>query len=207
MTQSNACLQYLGRKLKMMGSNALEESQCEQLLCECMDLRNSVTDFAYGKVSQSPADFLKSIESNKNGPMAKLHLWKSTIGSTSPAHFIGSSACAADFHIWEIVDQILSCAKFHSVYETFATTFPALLQVRSVCYIYRLLSLCMCCNSSTQRSPLSRRTASTCPLHWPPCPRTTSWPPSGPPRAARSSSQVRSAHGGDPRGSTRLAGA
>ena len=139
MTQSNACLQYLGRKLKMMGSNALEESQCEQLLCECMDLRNSVTDFAYGKVSQSPADFLKSIESNKNGPMAKLHLWKSTIGSTSPAHFIGSSACAADFHIWEIVDQILSCAKFHSVYETFATTFPALLQVHSVCYSCLLL--------------------------------------------------------------------
>ena len=130
VSQSNACLQYLGRKLNMMGSNPLEQSQCEQLLCECMDLRNSVTEFAYGKVPQSPTDFLKNV-ANKNGAMGKLNLWKSTIGSSNPAHFIGSSACAADFHIWEIVDQILSCAKFHSMYDTFTESFPALLQVCS----------------------------------------------------------------------------
>ena len=127
----------------MMGSNSLEETQCEQLLCECMDLRNSVTDFAYGKVSQTATEFLKSIESNKNGPMAKLNLWKSTIGSSSPAHFVGSAACAADFHIWEIVDQILSCAKFHSEYDTFATTFPALIQVCTSLHIMFAMYVCM----------------------------------------------------------------
>ena len=126
-----------------MGSNSLEETQCEQLLCECMDLRNSVTDFAYGKVSQTATEFLKSIESNKNGPMAKLNLWKSTIGSSSPAHFVGSAACAADFHIWEIVDQILSCAKFHSEYDTFATTFPALIQVCTSLHIMFAMYVCM----------------------------------------------------------------
>lgn len=34
ITQSNACLQYVGRKLSMMGKNEEEQSYCEQLLCE-----------------------------------------------------------------------------------------------------------------------------------------------------------------------------
>jgi hypothetical protein len=34
ITQSNACFQYLGRILSMMGKNSEEQSYCEQLLCE-----------------------------------------------------------------------------------------------------------------------------------------------------------------------------
>ena len=123
VSQSNACLTYLGRKFGMMGTNPKEESYCEQLLCECMDLRNAVTDFAYSKTSQTPQEFLKAI-SNKNGAMSKLELWKSS-KSSSPAHFIGSTACAADFHIWEMIDQIASCSKFFND-ETFMSAFPAL---------------------------------------------------------------------------------
>lgn len=34
ISQTNACFMYLGRKYSMLGSNDLELSQCEQLLCE-----------------------------------------------------------------------------------------------------------------------------------------------------------------------------
>jgi hypothetical protein len=34
ITQSNACLLHLGRKLLMMGKNEEEQSCCEQLICE-----------------------------------------------------------------------------------------------------------------------------------------------------------------------------
>jgi hypothetical protein len=34
VSQTNACLLHLGRKLLMMGKNEEEQSFCEQLLCE-----------------------------------------------------------------------------------------------------------------------------------------------------------------------------
>lgn len=34
VTQSNACLSYLARKLGLWGNNPAEEIECEQLLCE-----------------------------------------------------------------------------------------------------------------------------------------------------------------------------
>lgn len=123
VSQSNACLMFLGRKLGMMGKSDSEYVECEQLLCEIMDLRNTVTSFAYGKASQKPEDFLKSIQ-GKNTPLAKLEQWKST-KSTSTAFFIGESACAADFHIWEILDQINRCSLFFTQAELLAA-YPSL---------------------------------------------------------------------------------
>lgn len=34
VSQTNACLSYLGRRLGMWGNNPAEEIECEQLLCE-----------------------------------------------------------------------------------------------------------------------------------------------------------------------------
>jgi glutathione S-transferase len=34
VTQTNACLSYMGRKLGLWGNNPTEETECEQLLCE-----------------------------------------------------------------------------------------------------------------------------------------------------------------------------
>ena len=45
--QTNAILSYLGRELNMMGTTKAEQSQCEELLCEIMDLRNLMVGFAY----------------------------------------------------------------------------------------------------------------------------------------------------------------
>ena len=47
ISQSNACLLYLGRKFKMLGSNEVEQTRCEQLLLETNDLRGIITSFAY----------------------------------------------------------------------------------------------------------------------------------------------------------------
>jgi hypothetical protein len=43
ITQSNACLSYLGRKFNMFGNNETEQSMCEQLLLETNDLRSIIT--------------------------------------------------------------------------------------------------------------------------------------------------------------------
>ncbi len=48
VVQSNACLIHLGSKFGMMGSNQREESECDQLLCEVMDLRNAMVGIFYG---------------------------------------------------------------------------------------------------------------------------------------------------------------
>ncbi len=45
LAQSNACMAYLGRKLGMV--DASNEARVDELLCETMDLRNSMTTFTY----------------------------------------------------------------------------------------------------------------------------------------------------------------
>src|SRR6056300_161132 len=47
ISQSNACLSFLGRKFNMFGKNENEISECEQLLLETNDLRSVITSFAY----------------------------------------------------------------------------------------------------------------------------------------------------------------
>lgn len=42
VTQSNACMLYLGRKFDMLGDSTAKQSLCEQLLCEVYDLRNQM---------------------------------------------------------------------------------------------------------------------------------------------------------------------
>ena len=49
VAQSIACMTILARKLDMQGSDRNENSQCEQLLCEIMDARNQMVEFAYAQ--------------------------------------------------------------------------------------------------------------------------------------------------------------
>jgi glutathione S-transferase len=106
ISQSNACFTYLGRKLNMMGASPEEMSECEQLLCECMDLRNKVTGFAYGGDGSTSAkeSFFHGI-SSKNGQLEKLEQWL-VKKSRHPCFFVGDRASAPDFHIWEMLDQL-----------------------------------------------------------------------------------------------------
>lgn len=73
VTQSNACLAYLGRKLGLWGNNAREISMCEVLLCEIYDLRNIVTGHSYGGTAEQNPDFVRKY-ANPNGSLGKLEM-------------------------------------------------------------------------------------------------------------------------------------
>lgn len=121
VTQSNACLSHLGRKFGMLGANMLETSQCDQLLCEAMDLRNSIVGFCYG-AGRDVAKVLGDMA--QGGSLSKLNAWmehKCAKESCDGTFFVGSSATAPDFHIWELLDQLSSVAKFYSLETPFAS--------------------------------------------------------------------------------------
>ena len=52
VTQSNACLQYLGRKLALYGAGEQHTYECDQLLCQIMDLRSACVGWFYGSGSR-----------------------------------------------------------------------------------------------------------------------------------------------------------
>lgn len=109
--QTNAIFAYLGRACGMFGTNAIETSECEQLLCELYDLRDAMTDFCYGENSDVtvPLNTAKTI-------LKKLESWlglqaKKQIGSSSKVvHLVGESYTAPDFHLYELLDQFEALA-------------------------------------------------------------------------------------------------
>merc|ERR1712137_756018 len=58
ITQSNACLMYLGRKFNLVGKNDSDLAKVEQTLCEVFDLRNNCVKLFYS----SAEDFEKGRE-------------------------------------------------------------------------------------------------------------------------------------------------
>ena len=113
VTQSNACLLYLGRKFDMLGDGSESElCLCEQLLCEVFDLRNQVVGYAYsarGSSAEETAKFFAAI-----GPtMAKLEAVKCK--GRESAFLVGAKASAPDFHLWEMLDQLNIYAAAHSL--------------------------------------------------------------------------------------------
>lgn len=132
VTQTNACFAFLGRKLHMMGSNELEQVHCEQLLCEIMDVRNAVVGLAYGRRQVVMADWLADI-CKHGGGIYKLNLWLERkygngMQPTDNVFFVGSTATAPDFHIWEILDQILVLAELQHCENPLTGKYPMLFQ-------------------------------------------------------------------------------
>lgn len=130
VAQSNACFQFLGRTLGLMGDSDVEYCQVEQLLCEAMDLRNSIIRFAY---SGAPAELTQWLETTVNvvgnTSCAKLDLWlrrkyKDENSGVSGVFFVGNRASAADFHIWELLDQLVRMAAFSRAHGHSAEDLP-----------------------------------------------------------------------------------
>jgi glutathione S-transferase len=119
VSQTNACLAYLGRKLGLWGKTSQEVCACEQLLSELMDLRNSMTNFAYSATLPITADNtpVASVQ-GKNGVLQKLELWLERKVSKSPEaknfgmFLVGDSATAPDFHLHELLVQYTALATF-----------------------------------------------------------------------------------------------
>lgn len=112
ISQTNACFSYLGRKLNLWGNTDQEIIAVEQLLCELMDLRNSMTKFAYSSVDSS-TELLDEVTS-KNGFFQKFELWlgRGVNAGQSGTFLVGDHATAPDFHLYEMLYQYTSLASY-----------------------------------------------------------------------------------------------
>jgi len=100
VTQSNACLTYLGRKFGLAGKDDKELTKMEQILAEVFDLRNEFLIVAYktGGIEKDLVDHLGTAVKS----LTKLEEWfkfNNTLFSVS------DKPLAADFHLWEMLDQ------------------------------------------------------------------------------------------------------
>jgi len=101
VTQSNACLSFLGRRLGLYGRSEAETINVEQILCELMDVRNNAVGLFYS----GKDDLLARIEKHAagvHGRYEKLELWLQQRGT---AFFAADTITAADFHAFELLDQ------------------------------------------------------------------------------------------------------
>ena len=114
IAQTNACFTYLGRKFNMLGDSPAELVQCEQLLCELMDLRNATVRHAYGgNGSKDHAEM--HLNAAVAGSVAKFELWLEANTSSDGTFFVGNRASAPDFHAWELFTQINELSKHHGL--------------------------------------------------------------------------------------------
>jgi glutathione S-transferase len=113
VNQTNAVMAYIGRKLGLWAKSDSENVEVEQLMCEIYDLRNLVVKFAYGrdgaKTTKDGAESLLKNVTGKNGILQKLELWLARGDGT---FLVGGHATAPDFHLYELIDQLISMATF-----------------------------------------------------------------------------------------------
>jgi glutathione S-transferase len=124
ITQTNACMAHLGRKLGLWGVNVKEISMCEMLLCEIYDLRNVVTRHAYGGTTEQNPDFIRQF-TNPNASLGKLeiHLSRQTGFTEATPFLVGGHATAPDFHLFELLDQFTTFNNYNN-YEDSLVNFP-----------------------------------------------------------------------------------
>jgi len=105
ITQSNSCLLYLGRKFGLSGKNEDETAKMEQCLCQAFDLRNDAVNTFYS----SKEDIKQFVEKNLVVHYDKFEAWLAHQGTK----FLASDEpTAADFHLWELLDQMELLARF-----------------------------------------------------------------------------------------------
>lgn len=119
VTQSNACMTFLARKLGLMGANATDVSENEQLICEVFDLRNA----AVGTFYNPKGDLAGQVE-KATGSYAKFEAW---LQMKEKKFLVAGTPVAADFHLFEMIDQHEMLAKDLSIASPLAT-FPKLSQ-------------------------------------------------------------------------------
>ena len=116
VAQSIACMNLLARVLDMQGSDKHEHSHCEQLLCEIMDVRNKMVQFAYSRHSnhrEAAANLFESTMVIDSGHFKKIEIWlKSRNASPENPYLVGNNATAPDFALFEMLDQYAELIRF-----------------------------------------------------------------------------------------------
>ena len=110
VTQTNACLMYLGRLTGLAGRTWAEVSAVEQALCQLMDLRNDTVRMAYNPEAvkgdcKGAAHLAGSVPTN----FKKL---EGFIEQRGTKYCAADTVTVADFHLWEMIDQAERLARF-----------------------------------------------------------------------------------------------
>lgn len=107
VSQSNACLTYLGRKFQLNGKTETEVTRCEQMACQIMDLRNDTVKLFYDPSAFKGADTW--ITAGLGVHLAKLNNFMEKNGTAFAA---SDEPTVADFHMFEIIDHNCELAAF-----------------------------------------------------------------------------------------------
>ena len=120
ISQSNACLLYLGRKFKMLGSNEVEQTRCEQLLLETNDLRGIITSFAYTHFKNKDLEqeaakevFTRAFQKNDAGKMQKFEHWLSS--NDNSKFLLNNNVSIPDFNLFDILDFYIEFLKHYNL--------------------------------------------------------------------------------------------
>uniref|UniRef100_A0A7S4QZQ0 glutathione transferase n=1 Tax=Ditylum brightwellii TaxID=49249 RepID=A0A7S4QZQ0_9STRA len=135
LCQTNACFAHIGRCIGMFGTNDVEASICEQLLCEIYDLRYPYIIFCYrsdGSVEEAKKAFAQ----------AEPHLQKLNSHLANEAnnggdddkkvhHLVGGVLNAPDFHLFELLDQFQFIAQTYGISDDFLGQYPRLKEFKT----------------------------------------------------------------------------
>lgn len=128
VTQSNACFAFLGRKFGLWGLNESDCIECEEYLCEVMDVRNSVVSFSYkGKevCTDSANGFIENM-CKTNSSLSKLELVLSRKPLNDTHFLVSNYPTAPDFHLYEMISQLKLVCATYSIEDIFVTKMPSL---------------------------------------------------------------------------------
>jgi hypothetical protein len=87
VTQSNACMLYLGRKCNLNGANDLEQIKNEQCLCQVMDLRDPWVNLCYSSKQQYDTDLARYLSGTLVMQLNKFEAWLKHYGT----QYLGTS--------------------------------------------------------------------------------------------------------------------
>ena len=121
ISQSNACLSFLGRKFNMFGKNEVEESKCEQLLLETNDLRSVLTSFAYTHYKNKDLEneaakevFTKAFQNNNTGKIQKFQNWMKENQDDKDYFLINNEITIPDFNLFDILDFYVEFLQYYN---------------------------------------------------------------------------------------------
>ena len=121
ISQSNACLSFLGRKFNMFGKNEVDVSKCEQLLLETNDLRNVITSFAYTHFKNKDLEneaakdvFTRAFQNNNIGKIQKFENWMKENLNNENYFLINNEITIPDFNLFDILDFYVEFLKYYN---------------------------------------------------------------------------------------------
>eukprot|EP01088_Endostelium_zonatum_P020108 TRINITY_DN7250_c0_g1_i1.p1 TRINITY_DN7250_c0_g1~~TRINITY_DN7250_c0_g1_i1.p1 ORF type:complete len:225 (+),score=41.00 TRINITY_DN7250_c0_g1_i1:93-767(+) len=109
ITQSNSCLEYLGRKFNLNGNTEDEQLKNNQCVNQVFDLRNSAVDFFYAP----PEEFNKRIDKYFESVLNHYNKFEKWLELNKTNYLSANEPRTADFYLWEMLDQHELLAKDH----------------------------------------------------------------------------------------------